>query len=261
MKRSRLHKAKGRYQAGERFALIPRQILESCAYGALPDWAKTALFALAGQFKGAGNGDISLTWAEARSLGISAQWKLRAGIKLAERVGLCDITRLGGNVAGGEKKPTLYALGWLPIAPSDKYENPPGSLLKPLNRWATWTRPDDWEAQVARERHKAQAKPHYTRGDQAAPPVGCGEGHSHHTREEREYGKAAPHEGVTSRDLGRDGEIRVLRLIEAQPHLSDFDIAKAIGWKVDPYTIRTLRQAATGESGCQEHDQKREAAG
>lgn len=242
MKRSKLDKAKGRYQAGERFALIPRDVLESGAYRALPDWAKAVLVALAGQYKGIANGDLSLTWAEARSLGVSSQWKLRAGIKLAERAGLCDVTRPGGNVAGGEKKATLYALGWLPIAPSEKYENPSGSLLKPLNRWATWARPDDWEVQMTAERRRAQAKPHPTRVAQPAPPVRSGNALFRHTREDRSDGKAATHGRVTSGDLGQDAESRVIRLIESQPHLNDFDVAKAVGWRVDPFRVGSLRE-------------------
>lgn len=158
MKRSKLLTTKGRYQAGEHFARVPREVLESAAYGTLPDRAKASVFALAGQYRGSRNGDLSLTWREARQLGVSAQWKLRAGLKLAERVGLIELTRPGGNVAGGEKRPTLYALGWLPIEHSDKFTSPPGSTLKALNRWATWERPHDWHLQTKTERRKAQAK-------------------------------------------------------------------------------------------------------
>jgi hypothetical protein len=251
VKRSKLLRNRGRYQPGEHFALVPCQVMESDAYRALPDWAKVPVVALAGQYRGARNGDISLTWREARQLGVSAQWKLRAGLKLAERVGLIDMTRLGGNVAGGEKWPTLYALGWLPIEHSDKFTSPPGSTLKALNRWATWTRPHDWDLQTKTERHKSQAKKngHPTRVDQTAPPVNSESEPTRHTRGEREHRKPDTHGRVTSRDLPRGAEISALRLLEAQPHLSNFDVAKAMAWKIDPYRIGVLRQHA--ESGTQ----------
>lgn len=246
MKRPKLTRARARFASGEHFAMLPRAVLESDAYRYLPDWAKSVVTALAGQFRGSGNGDLSLTWQEAKTLGVSNEWKLRAGIKLAERTGLCVLTRPGGNVAGGEKKPNLYALGWLPIQHSEKYQTPPGTLLKAPNEWATWKRPDNWLDQIEAERLKAQGKknPHHTRVEEPAPHGGRGYGNSRRTRVAQGKGFAASHGRETSRDLGRDREDRVLALINSQPHLTDFDIARAVQWKVDPSRIRMLRESS-----------------
>ena len=252
MKRRRIDRSIGRYQSGEHFARLPREVLEGAAYRALPDWAKIDVVALAAQYRGARNGDISLTWLEARALGVSSEWKLRAGMKLAVITGLVEITRPGGNVAGGEKEPTLYALGWLPIEKSEKFEAPPGSILKAPDRWATWTRPDDWPTVIEAERRRAQGKKkgHHTRGEQAAPPVRGDKAHSRYTREAQPRNFDATHGGAISRDLGRGVESRALLLIDSQPHLSDFDIAKALNWKIDAYRVATLREkSGRGRTG------------
>jgi hypothetical protein len=241
---SRRQRSRHRYQSGEHFALLPCEVLESAAYRALPDWAKPVLVALAGKYRGARNGDISLTWTEARALGVSGEWKLRAGIKLADSVGLIDITRPGGNVAGGEKIPSLYAVGWLPIEPSDKFEQPLGTLLKAANRWANWSRPDDWPERVKAERLRAQGKKrHHTRVGKLASHVRGDVDCDHNTRAERSNAFLATHVGAISRDLGGDTEAKVFRLLASQPHLSDFDIAKALNWKIDPHRVRTLRSS------------------
>lgn len=53
------------------------------------------------------------------------------------------------------------------------------------------------------------------------------------------------HGGATSRDLGRGLDGKALGLIRSQPHLSDFDVAKALGWKLDPYRVRALREGVS----------------
>lgn len=87
------------------------------------------------------------------------------------------------------------------------------------------------------------------RVDQTAPPVSSQSEPSRHTRGEREHRKADTHGRVTSRDLPRGAEICALRLLATQPHLGDFDVAKALAWKIDPYRIGVLRQQA--ETGMQ----------
>ena len=243
IKPRRRDRAKGRYQSGEYFARLPAEVLGSVAYRSLPDFAKVCLIALAGQYRGKGNGDLSLTWSEAHDLGVSTEWKLRAGIRLLDTVGLLEITRPGGNVAGGEKIPTLYALGWLSIPQSEKFESPPGSLLKPLNRWATWNRPDDWSEQIETARRHAQGKlkRHHTREEQVATHGRSDNGKCHVTREEQGKPFIATHGGESSRDIGVRPDVAALKLIESQPHLTDFDIAKALKWKIEPGKVQSLR--------------------
>lgn len=253
MKRPKLTRAKARFASGEHFAMLPRAVMESEAWRYLPDWGKTVTTALAGQYRGSGNGDLSLTKEEARILGVSPEWKLRAGLKIAERAGLIVLTRPGGNVSGGEKKPNLYALGWLPIQHSEKFAVPPGTLLSPPNGWCEWKRPADWAQQIEVERRKAQGKkkPHHTRVGQHAPHGGRDNASFRHTRVERRGQLAASHGGETSRDLGweRDNEAKVRNLFICQPHLSDFDIARALRWKVDPARVAALRQTVFDGDG------------
>src|SRR5437868_9612468 len=87
---SRLH-----VQRGERYALIPEQVMEHESYHALPDWARSVLFTVAARYNGNNNGDISVPYREAKRLGINAQWKLFAGIRLLEYTDLILCTRRG----------------------------------------------------------------------------------------------------------------------------------------------------------------------
>ena len=46
------------------------EVMSSAAYNAQPDYAKVVLFALAGQFRGGNNGNISLVMRDAKALGV-----------------------------------------------------------------------------------------------------------------------------------------------------------------------------------------------
>jgi len=247
MKRGKRSKAQGRYESGETFAIVPSEVMRSEAYLGLPDWAKSVLWALAERYRGSNNGDLALTWPSARSSGVSNEKKLRAGLRLIERTGLIVMTRPGGNVAGGEKKPTLFAVGWRKIDESPKYAVLNGALLNAPNDWARWTRPEDWDAQIKAEwwRAKGDKNPHSTRGAQSAPHAGRDTDAYRTTRGAQQGRSTAPRGGATSRDLGGEREIeRTVRdLIVSQSHLSDFDIAVATRWKFDVTRIRAIRQS------------------
>ena len=147
----------GRMRPGNTYALIPSEVLGSEAYAALPDWAARVLPALAAQFRKTNNGDLSLTWKEARSLGVSSEWKLRAGLSLLEAVGLVEVMRRG-RIESGRGICSLYALGWRQIDPSDKHDVPSIVAVAAPMRWATWNRPGDWQSRLDNARRNAQGK-------------------------------------------------------------------------------------------------------
>jgi hypothetical protein len=247
MKPRRRHRMKGRYESGKTFAYVPTEVIESDAYRSLPDWAKAGLWAIAAKYHGHSNGDLSLTWPEARLLGVSNEKKLRAGLRLIERTELLVVTRPGGNVRGGEKEPTLYALSWWAIDESPKYEVPLGAKLMAPNGWARWQRPPDWAAQIKAEFRRAKygSKAHSMRGEQAAPTEGSGKAVHAATRGEQKRRFDAPRGVGSSKDLGweRDTEEKVRELIRLHPQFSEFDIAVAIKWKLDLTRIRAIRDS------------------
>jgi hypothetical protein len=147
----------GRARSGNTYALLPCDVLQSEAYAAQPDYAARVLFALAAQFRKANNGDLSLTAAEALRYGISAEWKLRAGLASLEIAGLLEVTRRG-HIQQGRGICSLYALGWRQIDASDKHDQPRIIATAAPMRWAKWTRPADWDQQVLTARHRAQGK-------------------------------------------------------------------------------------------------------
>lgn len=149
---------------GERYALLPREVLESVAYLALTDWARTVLIALLAQFNGMNNGTLALPFSQARTLGVSAQWKLYAGLRLLEAVELILCTRRG-RLEGGTKLPSLYAVTWRGIdEPKEAviFDAGIGPCPIPSQRWARWEKPADWRdhcRKVARENHGRKKNP------------------------------------------------------------------------------------------------------
>ena len=131
---------------GEHYALLPEELMASTAYCALPDWAKVVLFALASRFNGHNNGNLSLPWSEARHRGISAPWKLYAGLRVLEKTDLVHCTRRG-RLERGMKIPSLYALTWRGIDNCERIAFDEGVARSPIpsNAWAKWIKPPDWE--------------------------------------------------------------------------------------------------------------------
>lgn len=100
-----------RTSRGERYALVPEEVMNSVAYAAMPDYGKTVMFALACRYHGHNNGDLSLPFSEARELGVAYQWKLYAGLQLLRKSGLVELTRQG-KLERGTKVCSLYSLTW-----------------------------------------------------------------------------------------------------------------------------------------------------
>jgi hypothetical protein len=168
------------------------------------------LLALAVQYYGSRNGSLALPYSEAHSLGISTQAQLYSGLKLLESVDLILCTRRG-NLQGGLKLPSLYALTWKPVnepASGVVYNGAITLTLKPSHAWARWTRPEDWEEQMrtitARARGQLNRACPYTkksntqREERAAHSVRRRATRSRSQREEQETTNPAHSVCVTS---------------------------------------------------------------
>jgi hypothetical protein len=137
---------------GERYALIPEEVMMSAAYHALPDYAKAVLVAVASRFNGHNNANLSMSFADARKLGIAYQWKLFGGLQLLRKVGLIEMTRQG-RLECGTKVCSLYAITWRRInAAPEGVSYDAGIVMRPLpgHEWAKWEPPENW-SQVVRE--------------------------------------------------------------------------------------------------------------
>lgn len=156
-KRDRRARGKGRQGVtrGERFAMIPLDVLESEAYCRLPDYAKVVLVALASRYTGSNNGDLSLTAAVAKEVGVGQRWKRNAGIKLLSQCGLIEITRQG-RLAHGGKLCTLFALTWRDVSPTDKYDQPAKVARKASQDWAHWKAPANWREIISNVRRASK---------------------------------------------------------------------------------------------------------
>lgn len=150
-------RAKGRFEPGEHFAAIPVDVMESQSYAALPDYAVRVLAALAAQYRGQNNGNLSLTRTQARQLGVHSSWKVRAGLQLVIMVGLVERTRQG-KMSHGRGVCALYALSWKPVDPTPQAFPPIESRQSPTNAWIQWTRPADWRAIEKRIRIRARGR-------------------------------------------------------------------------------------------------------
>jgi hypothetical protein len=200
------------------YAQIADEVLRSHAARAMPDYAIRALVMMAAQYRGTNNGDLAVTSRMAVEYGVP-EWKLRAGLALLELSGLVQLTRQG-HIANGKGVCSLYALGWRPINPSEKYDIPMVCERPAPNRWATWTKLIDSPSTERGRRRLAQGNrnrpdwqkinAHPTRVSQADPP-GCSEStHFQPTRVSQESTFLDPPGCSPSKILARGNTSRLL---------------------------------------------------
>jgi hypothetical protein len=120
--------------------MIPDEVLKSPAFRTLPDYAVRPLIALAAQYRGHNNGDLSLTWKMAQEYGITSKEHHVLALRELFGRGLSLKTRQGGKPPLGC---TLYAVAWRPI---DDIRNDDGSrkidygpTRTAANDWAKWS--------------------------------------------------------------------------------------------------------------------------
>ena len=123
------------------YALIPRKVVQSAAYQALPDWAVRVLLAYACQYNGRNNGRLVVTTWNFDRLGVRARWHVRASTRLLEATGLIERT----------DEPTTYALTWLARSIVDDDE-----VVEPSDRWQEWEKPKEWRAIVSEAKRDAK---------------------------------------------------------------------------------------------------------
>jgi hypothetical protein len=124
---------------GERYALIPQQVLESQAFRVLPHYAVRVLIAVAGQYNGSNNGSLALTAAQAHGYGVDKK-HLVAGLELLQMAQLITKCRQGGMRPLGV---TRYAITWRGIDPGE-FDHGIGPCPIPSHAWARWSPPGSW---------------------------------------------------------------------------------------------------------------------
>lgn len=113
MSRNRL-KAKGRKESGVRFAALPANVLRSPEAHSVPGEAIRLLCALAAQFNGHNNGDMSAALSVMRGYGFNSAGTVARSLSKLEAAGLIIRTREGMFVHG-RTHCALYALAWRAI--------------------------------------------------------------------------------------------------------------------------------------------------
>jgi hypothetical protein len=142
----------------EPFAAIPRKVIESDAYHAVPDWAVRVLVALVAQYNGYNNGDLSITTANYQRFGVRSRHHVYAALKVLEAAGLTVRTRQGGKPPVGC---SLYGVTWRALDASQKYDGSVPVTGKPSDEWRTWTRPANWDEFVREaKRSSKQGRTH-----------------------------------------------------------------------------------------------------
>lgn len=135
------------------YALVPRPVVQSEAYRALPDWAVRVLVAMACQYNGCNNGELRLTQSNFRRLGARAVWHVDAGVALLEEVGLLRRTRDAGRpLLGG----SLFALTWIDRDWPTDGQASGYAKHPPSNEWAEWEMPSGWSNLVRATKRAAR---------------------------------------------------------------------------------------------------------
>ncbi|HEX5960743.1 MAG TPA: hypothetical protein VFY97_05805 [Rhodanobacteraceae bacterium] len=104
-------KVKGRKDSGQRFALIPSEVIHSANWSHTSKPCRALVTDVAVQFSGHNNGDLTASISVMRPLGWTSSDTLRALLREAQHYGLLVMTRQGGLLIGA----SLYALGWRPV--------------------------------------------------------------------------------------------------------------------------------------------------
>lgn len=134
---SDIRRVKGRNPSG-RFIRIPYDAWRSPAFASLTPHALKLLIDIAGCYNGKNNGDLSAAFSV---LSRERYWKSRdtLGKAVAEllRTGFLIRTRRGKRLCG-KHEPSLYAVTWWAIDPSDKHN------------MQTATPPHNWKRQIAK---------------------------------------------------------------------------------------------------------------
>lgn len=100
-------KVKGRAEARESFAGVPRAVMNTRKYRLLSAPAKVLLFELCRQYKGANNGDLCTAWGVVKDRGCGSHTTVQKATNELIGAGMIELTEQGGR-----HRPNLYALTW-----------------------------------------------------------------------------------------------------------------------------------------------------
>lgn len=99
---------KGRRDPKARFALIPREVIQSQNWAHASKPCRALIVDVASQYSGGNNGDLTASITVLRPLGWTSPGTIKALLREADYYGLLVQTRQGGLLIGA----SLYALGW-----------------------------------------------------------------------------------------------------------------------------------------------------
>jgi hypothetical protein len=156
-RRARATGRKGR-RTGQRFAMVPVEVMQSEACRTLDPTIFKVLSVLAAQYRGSNNGLLTLPLSEAKKFGIRSSESLNRGLKELLERGLIEKTHQGGLPPYGC---SMNALCWLDKRSSR--DNPIQNAATPKD-WLAWTMPAD------AKRRRPPAAPRVHRG--ASPTIG-----------------------------------------------------------------------------------------
>jgi len=229
-------RAKGRRGGeGERFAYMPESVLQSQAVKTLPHSAfKVLAILLVGRTRER-NGTACCSDSYAAKYGITSHDTVRRALEELQARGLIVVTR---RVSRFKRHPTLYGVTWWPIVYRD------GDVLavpEPASHaYASWQpiTPTNGVNAAARENNRSPRPS----GD-IAPTSGVNK-RAHHPDGVVKTPVHHPDQRGQSLDLRGGVHAKIARLLHAQPHLTDADVARVFAqYSVDPTTVRQIREA------------------
>lgn len=144
--------ARRRKKSREKFARLPRRVLESPACTSLPHAIFRVMVAYASEYHGHNNGSLGLTRAQAKKLGIGHDTLYRSQKMLEER-GLLRLTRRGMRTP---PVPNLYAITWegIDLGKHDVQANPVPT--REFEKWPDKSFSDDRPAVTAVTDHQSR---------------------------------------------------------------------------------------------------------
>jgi hypothetical protein len=118
---------------GERYALLPDEVLQSEAVRELDGVSRWVLVCISAQYHGRNNGRLTLPYSAAVGYGIRSKDSLTRGLRQLVEHGLLEITHQGGLPPLGCSR---YALAWKSVDADEKLGIV--GTLNPSNAWAKW---------------------------------------------------------------------------------------------------------------------------
>ena len=118
---------------GERYALLPDEVLRSEAVRELDGVSRWILVVISAQYHGRNNGRLTLPHSAAIHYGIRSKDSLSRGLKQCVEHQLLQITHQGGLPPLGCSR---YALTWKSMDADEKLDI--AGTLQPSNSWAKW---------------------------------------------------------------------------------------------------------------------------